>query len=75
MRIAVPDEVFETKKWECTVRSNRNVATFIKELVLELPPGEEVNFKPGGFIQIEVPPHHVNYKDFDSRRKIPRGLG
>ncbi len=65
MRIEVPEEVFETKKWECTVRSNNNVATFIKELVLELPEGEDVNFKPGGFIQIEVPPHHVDYKNFD----------
>ncbi|QDT33200.1 NADH:ubiquinone reductase (Na(+)-transporting) subunit F [Thalassoglobus polymorphus] len=65
MRIEVPEEVFETKKWECTVRSNHNVATFIKELVLELPEGEDVNFKPGGFIQIEVPPHHVDYKDFN----------
>jgi Na+-transporting NADH:ubiquinone oxidoreductase subunit F len=65
MRIQVPDEVFETKKWVCTVRSNRNVATFIKELVLELPEGESVNFKPGGFIQIEVPPHELMYKDFD----------
>lgn len=65
MKIEVPPEVFETKKWVCTVRSNRNVATFIKELVLELPPGESVDFKPGGFIQIEVPPHVVEYKDFD----------
>jgi Na+-transporting NADH:ubiquinone oxidoreductase subunit F len=60
MRIQVPDEVFETKKWVCKVRSNRNVATFIKELVLELPVGESVNFKPGGFIQIEVPPTTSN---------------
>jgi Na+-transporting NADH:ubiquinone oxidoreductase subunit F len=65
MKIEVPAEAFETKKWICRVRSNRNVATFIKELVLELPPGEQVNFKPGGFIQIEVPPHRVAYKDFD----------
>ena len=65
MDIEVPPEVFETKKWECTVRSNNNVATFIKELVLELPVGEEVDFKPGGFIQIEVPPHTVEYKNFD----------
>ena len=65
MNIVVPEEVFETKKWECTVRSNHNVATFIKELILELPEGEEVGFKPGGFIQIEVPPHVVEYKDFD----------
>lgn len=64
MKIEVPPEVFETKKWECTVRSNRNVATFIKELVLELPVGEEVGFKAGGYIQIEAPPHVVHYKDF-----------
>ena len=65
MKIEVPPEVFETKKWKCKVRSNHNVATFIKELVLELPAGEEVGFKPGGYIQIEVPPHEADYKDFD----------
>ena len=64
MKVEVPEEVFETKKWECTVRSNRNVATFIKEFVLELPPGEEVAFKAGGYIQIEVPPHELDYKNF-----------
>lgn len=64
MRIEVPEEVFGVKKWECTVRSNHNVATFIKELVLELPEGEDVNFRAGGFIQIECPPHTVEYKDF-----------
>ena len=65
MKIEVPPEVFETKKWKCKVRSNRNVATFIKELVLELPEGEDVGFKAGGYIQIEAPPHRVNYKDFN----------
>ena len=65
MRIEVPPEVFDTKKWQCKVRSNHNVATFIKEFVLELPPGEEVAFKSGGYIQIEAPPHEVAYKDFD----------
>jgi Na+-transporting NADH:ubiquinone oxidoreductase subunit F len=65
MKIKVPPEAFDTKKWVCRVRSNRNVATFIKEIVLELPEGEVVNFKPGGFIQIEVPPHEVAYKDFE----------
>ena len=65
MKIEVPPEVFETKKWECTVRSNDNVATFIKELVLELPEGEDVGFKSGGYIQIECPPHTGHYKDFD----------
>lgn len=69
MKIEVPPEVFETKKWACTVRSNDNVATFIKELVLELPVGEEVGFKAGGYIQIEAPPHVVNYKDFDIQDK------
>lgn len=65
MKIEVPHEVLETKKWVCTVRSNHNVATFIKELVLELPEGEAVGFKSGGYIQIDVPPHTVHYKDFD----------
>ncbi|OUR64980.1 NADH:ubiquinone reductase (Na(+)-transporting) subunit F [Methylophaga sp. 42_25_T18] len=65
MKIEVPEEVFGVKKWECTVRSNDNVATFIKELVLELPTGESVDFRAGGFIQIECPPHIANYKDFD----------
>jgi len=65
MKVEVPPEAFETKKWECTVRSNDNVATFIKELVLELPEGEDVGFKAGGYIQIECPPHVVKYKDFD----------
>lgn len=64
MEIEVPEEAFETKKWNCIVRSNNNVATFIKELVLELPPNEEVDFKAGGYIQIECPPHTVAYKDF-----------
>jgi Na+-transporting NADH:ubiquinone oxidoreductase subunit F len=65
MEIEVPHEALETKKWECEVASNDNVATFIKELVLKLPEGESVNFKPGGYIQIECPPHTVAYKDFD----------
>jgi len=65
LKVEVPPEAFETNKWQCKVRSNRNVATFIKEFVLELPQGEQVNFKPGGYIQIEVPAHEVVYKDFD----------
>ncbi len=64
MSIEVPAEVFEVKKWKCKVRSNHNVATFIKELVLELPEGESVPFQAGGYIQIECPPHRVHYKDF-----------
>lgn len=65
MNLVVPDEALETKRWRCRVRSNRNVATFIKELVLELPEEEVVDFKAGGYIQIEVPPHTLDYKDFD----------
>ena len=65
MSIQVPDEVFGVKKWQCTVRSNDNVATFIKEIVLELPEGEHIDFKAGGFIQIECPPHTSEYKNFE----------
>ena len=69
MKVEVPEEAFETKKWECTVRSNQNVATFIKELVLELPEGEDVAFKAGGYITIECPPHEVHYKDFEIEKE------
>lgn len=61
MDIHIPPEVFGIKKWECTVVSNRNVATFIKEFVVQLPEGEELNFKSGGYIQIDVPPCEVDY--------------
>jgi Na+-transporting NADH:ubiquinone oxidoreductase subunit F len=65
MKVGVPEEVFGVKKWECTVRSNDSVATFIKELVLNIPNGESVPFKAGGYIQIERPPGlTINYKDF-----------
>jgi Na+-transporting NADH:ubiquinone oxidoreductase subunit F len=70
LQIEVPHEALETRKWLCTVKSNHNVATFIKELVLELPPGEDVGFKAGGYIQIEVPPHVVEYKDFVIDKKF-----
>ena len=65
MKIQVEDEVFGVKKWNCTVKSNDNVATFIKEFVVQLPAGESVPFRAGGYIQIEAPVHHVKYKDFD----------
>jgi Na+-transporting NADH:ubiquinone oxidoreductase subunit F len=65
MKIEVPHEVFGTKRWECRVRSNQNVATFIKELVLELPPGEHVDFRAGGYIQIEAPPYEIDFKNFE----------
>ena len=65
MEVEVPEEVFGVKKWQCKVRSNHNVATFIKELVLELPEGEDVNFRAGGYIQIEAPAYDLSYKSFD----------
>jgi Na+-transporting NADH:ubiquinone oxidoreductase subunit F len=65
MKIEVPEEVFGVKQWECTVESNPNVATFIKELTLKLPEGENVDFRAGGYVQLECPPHHVKYSDFD----------
>jgi Na+-transporting NADH:ubiquinone oxidoreductase subunit F len=65
MKIELPPEIFDVQRWTCRVRSNHNVATFIKELVLELPEGEEVPFRAGGYIQIECPPHELDYKNFD----------
>ncbi len=65
MSIEVPEEVFGVKQWECTVEANDNVATFIKELTLKLPEGENVDFRAGGYVQLECPPHHVKYSDFD----------
>ncbi|MCP3907897.1 MAG: NADH:ubiquinone reductase (Na(+)-transporting) subunit F [Oceanicoccus sp.] len=65
MKIEVPEEVFGIKQWECTVESNPNVATFIKELTLKLPEGESVEFRAGGYVQLEAPAHHVKYSDFD----------
>ncbi|HIP76446.1 MAG TPA: NADH:ubiquinone reductase (Na(+)-transporting) subunit F [Psychromonas hadalis] len=65
MSIELPEEIFGVKKWECTVISNDGKATFIKELLLQIPDGETVPFKAGGYIQIEAPAHHVLFKDFD----------
>jgi Na+-transporting NADH:ubiquinone oxidoreductase subunit F len=65
MKLEIPAEIFNVREWRCKVRSNRNVATFIKELVLELPEGESVPFRAGGYIQIECPPHEVRYRDFE----------
>ena len=64
MKVEVEESIFGVKKWECTVRSNHNVATFIKELVLEIPGGEDVPFRAGGYIQIEAPPYEADYKNF-----------
>jgi len=63
MKIEIPEEVFGIKKWEATVVRNYNVASFIKEFVVELP--EDMDYEPGGYIQIEVPPCEVDFKDID----------
>lgn len=65
MKIEVPEEIFGVKEWECEVVSNENVATFIKELILKLPDGETVDFKAGGYVQLEAPAYEIDYKSFD----------
>jgi len=65
MKIEVEPEFFGVKRWECEVISNENVATFIKELVLKLPDGEEVNFRAGGYVQFEIDPYDIDYKNID----------
>lgn len=65
MSIELAPHIFDVRKWTCKVLSNRNVATFIKELKLQLPEGEEVPFRAGGYVQIECPPHTVEFRDFD----------
>jgi Na+-transporting NADH:ubiquinone oxidoreductase subunit F len=65
LKIKVPVEALDARKWYCKVLSNNNVATFIKELVIGLPEGEDVDFKAGGYIQVEVPPHTLEYRNFE----------
>jgi Na+-transporting NADH:ubiquinone oxidoreductase subunit F len=65
MELEIDEEIFGVKKWQCEVVSNNNQATFIKELLLKIPDGEDVLFKAGGYIQIEAPAHEVRYADFD----------
>lgn len=65
MEVRIPEEIFGIKKWECEVVSNYNVASFIKEFVVKLPEGEELDFEPGGYIQIDVPVVEVDYKNMD----------
>ena len=62
MAIKVPEDAFGVQRWECTVESNENVATFIKELVLKLPEGANVDFRAGGFVQLEIPPYAMSYE-------------
>ncbi|HDY75638.1 MAG TPA: NADH:ubiquinone reductase (Na(+)-transporting) subunit F [Candidatus Marinimicrobia bacterium] len=66
LNIRIPEEIFNIRKWECTVKSNYNVATFIKELIMELPEGEQLDFQAGGYIQIDIPEYHnLLFKNFD----------
>ena len=65
MRIEVAPEIFDVRKWQCTVLGNRNVSTFIKELKLALPEGEDVPFRAGGYVQIQCPPHEISFREFD----------
>ena len=70
MKVHVPDEIFNIQKWDCTVRSNNNVATFIKELILELPKGENLNFIAGGYIQIDIPEYHqLSFNKFNVEKE------
>ncbi|HMP73658.1 MAG TPA: NADH:ubiquinone reductase (Na(+)-transporting) subunit F [Kiritimatiellia bacterium] len=70
MKIHVHDEVLEIKKFEGTVRSNKNVATFIKEFIVDLPPGVDLNFKAGGYIQIDIPKYSVDFRDFQIEERF-----
>lgn len=70
MKMEIPQEILGIKKWECTVVSNNNVATFIKEFVVKLPEGENLDFKSGGYIQIDVPKIDVDFKDMDIDEKF-----
>lgn len=65
MKIQVPEEIFGIKKWECEVVSNYNVSTFIKEFVVRLPEGENLDFEAGGYIQVDVPACEIDYKNID----------
>ncbi len=70
MEIGIPKEIFGIKKWECEVVSNKNVATFIKEFVVKLPEGEKLDFKSGGYIQVDVPVCEVDYKDIEVEKEF-----
>lgn len=66
MKIHVSDSVLDVKEWECEVISNKNVATFIKEFIVALPPGEHMHFIPGSYAQIKIPTYEMDYdKDID----------
>jgi Na+-transporting NADH:ubiquinone oxidoreductase subunit F len=65
LRVRVPDEIFGAREWACTVRSTRSVSTLVRELVLDLQPGEEMRFRAGAFVQVTCPPHHLRFADFE----------
>ncbi len=65
LKMEIPQEILGIQKWECTVLSNKNVATFIKEFVVQLPEGETLDFKSGGYVQIDVPKVDVDFKDIE----------
>ncbi len=65
MGLILPQELLAVRRLQCTVASNNNVSTFLKELMLELPPGEKLNFQAGDYVLVEAPPHRLNYSDFD----------
>src|SRR6056297_1223364 len=74
MRIRIPEEIFGIQKWECEVVSNYNVATFIKEFVVRLPEGENLDFQPGGYIQIDVPEITVDFANDIDIKPTPKIL-
>ena len=69
LKVKVPESVLGVKEWECTVISNKNVSSFIKEFIVELPPGEHMDFVPGSYAQIKIPAYEtIDYnKDFDKK--------
>jgi len=69
MKIQIPDEIFNIQKFDCKVRSNHNVATFIKELIIELPTDKKLEFEAGGYIQLDVPEYKLSFKDFDIEKE------
>ncbi len=69
LAIELPTQLLTVNQWDCVVRSNKCVATFIKELILDLPQGEQLNFRAGGYILLEAPPYSLSYKDFDIDEK------
>lgn len=75
LEINVPASALEVKEWECEVISNNNVATFIKEFIVALPPGEHMNFEPGSYAQIKIPPFNMDYdRDIDKASIGPEYL-